>query len=113
VPFVAAIFAVVAVTAHAQAAPSVPNDCWFGVMASDKALHGQHVATGSVAQWRVGMSLVVYPTKENYEQITALEEKGKQAPSTRRSLLRLFLHGFQGRSPATRTLAKIRASKLR
>jgi hypothetical protein len=43
-------------------APSVPNDCWFGVMAPDKAPHGQLVATGPVAQWRVGMSLVVYPT---------------------------------------------------
>ena len=62
---------------HAQAAPSVPNDCWFGVMASDKAPHRQLVATGPVAQWRVGMSLVVYPTKENYEQITALSEKGQ------------------------------------
>jgi hypothetical protein len=60
---------------HAQAAPSVPNDCWFGVMAPDKAPHGQVVATGPVAQWRVGMSLVVYPTKENYEQINALVEK--------------------------------------
>jgi hypothetical protein len=62
---------------HTQAAPSVPNDCWFGVMAPDKAPHGQLVATGPVAQWRVGMSLVVYPTKENYEQITALAEKGQ------------------------------------
>ena len=62
---------------HAQAAPSVADDCWFGVMGPDKAPHGQLVATGSVAQWRVGMSLVVYPTKENYEQITALAEKGQ------------------------------------
>ena len=46
-------------------------------MAPDKAPHGQLVATGPVAQWRVGMSLVVYPTKENYEQITALGEKGQ------------------------------------
>jgi hypothetical protein len=46
-------------------------------MAPDKAPHGQLVATGPVAQWRVGMSLVVYPTKENYEQITALAEKGR------------------------------------
>jgi len=45
-------------------------------MAPDKAPHGQLVATGPVAQWRVGMSLVMYPTKENYEQITALAEKG-------------------------------------
>jgi hypothetical protein len=62
---------------HAQAAASVPNDCWFGVMAPDKASHGQLVATGPVAQWRVDMSLVVYPTKESYEQITALAEKGQ------------------------------------
>jgi len=61
----------------AQAAPSVPSDCWFGVMARDKAPHGQLVATGPVAQWRVGMSLVLYPTKENYEQIIALAEKGQ------------------------------------
>ena len=64
---------------HAQAAPSVPNDCWSGVMAPDKAPQGQLVATGPVAQWRVGMSLVVYPTKETYEQINALMEKGQTA----------------------------------
>ena len=62
---------------HAQAAPSIPNDCWSGVMAPEKAAHGQLVATGPVAQWRVGMSLVVYTTKENYEQVTALAEKGQ------------------------------------
>ena len=62
---------------HPQAAPSVPNDCWFGVVAPDDAPHGQLVATGPVAQWRVGMPLVVYPTRENYEQITALAEKGQ------------------------------------
>jgi hypothetical protein len=62
---------------HAQAAPSVPNDCWSGVMAPDKAPHGRLVATGPVAQWRVGVPLVLYPTKENYEQITALAEKGQ------------------------------------
>ena len=62
---------------HAQATPSVPNDCWLGVMAPDKASHGQLVATGPVAQWRVGMPLVVYPTKETSEQITALAEKGQ------------------------------------
>ncbi len=61
----------------AQAAPSIPNDCWFGAMAPEKAPHGQLVATGPVAQWRVGMSFVVYPTKENYEQIMALAEKGQ------------------------------------
>jgi hypothetical protein len=62
---------------HARVAAAVPNDCWFGVMAPDKAPHGQLVATGPVAQWRVGMSLVVYPTKEDYAQITALAEKGQ------------------------------------
>ena len=62
---------------HARAAAPVPSDCWFGLMAPDKAPHGQLVATGPVAQWRVGMSLVVYPTKENYEQTTALAEKGQ------------------------------------
>src|ERR1700726_2085747 len=62
---------------HAQAASSIPNDCWSGVMAPEKAPHGRLVATGPVAQWRVGMLLVVYPTKENYEQITALAEKGQ------------------------------------
>jgi hypothetical protein len=46
-------------------------------MAPDKAPHGQLVATGPVAQWRVGVPLVVYPTKENYEQIIALAEKGQ------------------------------------
>jgi hypothetical protein len=46
-------------------------------MAPEKAPHGQLVATGPVAQWRIGMSLIVYPTKENYEQITALAEKGQ------------------------------------
>lgn len=61
----------------AQAAPSVPSDCWFGVMAPEEAIHSQLVATGPVTQWRVGMSLVVYPTKENYVQINALAEKGQ------------------------------------
>ena len=61
----------------AQAAPAVPNDCWFGALSPKQALHGQLVATGAVVQWRVGMSLVVYPTKENYEQINALAEKGQ------------------------------------
>jgi hypothetical protein len=46
-------------------------------MAPAKAPHGQLLATGPVAQWRVGMSLLVYPTKENYKQITALAEKGQ------------------------------------
>jgi hypothetical protein len=62
---------------HAEAVPSVPNDCWSGVMVPDRAPHGQLVATGAVAQWRVGVPLVVYPTRENYEQITALAEKGQ------------------------------------
>jgi hypothetical protein len=39
-----------------------------GVMAPEKAPHGQLVATGPVAQWRVGMPLVLYPTKEDYAQ---------------------------------------------
>ena len=46
-------------------------------MGPDKAQTAQLVATGPVAQWRVGMSLVVYPTKENDEEITALYEKGQ------------------------------------
>ena len=72
-------FALLLVPLDAQAEPSVPNDCWSGVMGPDKAPHGQLVATGPVAQWRVGMSLVVYPTKETYEQINALMEKGQTA----------------------------------
>ena len=70
-------FALLLFPLHAQAEPSNPNDCWFGVMAPEKAPHGQLVATGPVAQWRVGMPLVVYPTRQNYEQITALAEKGQ------------------------------------
>jgi hypothetical protein len=69
--------AALAVALMTGAAPSVRNDCWSGVMTPDKAPHGQLVATGPVAQWRVGVPLVVYPTKENYEQITALAEKGQ------------------------------------
>jgi len=46
-------------------------------MAPDKAPHGQLVASGPVSQWRVGMSLVLYPTKEDYAQINALAEKGQ------------------------------------
>jgi hypothetical protein len=39
---------------------------------------GRQIQTGSdQAQWRVGMSLVLYPTKENDEEITALYEKGE------------------------------------
>ena len=62
---------------YTQAASSLPNDCWFGVMAIDNAPHGQLVASGPVAQWRVGMSLVLYPTKEDYAQTMALAEKGQ------------------------------------
>lgn len=64
---------------RAHAASSIPNDCWFGVLTPDKALHGALVATGPVAQWRVGMSLVLYSTKEDDAQITALTEKGQTA----------------------------------
>jgi hypothetical protein len=62
---------------YAQAASSIPNDCWSGVMAPEKAPHGLLVASGPVAQWRVGMPLVLYPTKEDYAQINALAEKGQ------------------------------------
>jgi hypothetical protein len=61
----------------AQAASTIPNDCWFGVMAPEKAPHGQLVASGPVAQWRVGVPVVLYSTKEDYAQITALAEKGQ------------------------------------
>lgn len=61
----------------AHAASSTPNDCWFGVMASGKATRGQLVATGPVLQWRVGMSLTLYPTKEPDELANALSEKGQ------------------------------------
>lgn len=61
----------------AQAAATLPNDCWFGVMAAEKAPHGQLVASGPVAQWRVGVPVVLYPTKEDYAQINALAEKGQ------------------------------------
>jgi hypothetical protein len=62
---------------YAHAASSIPNDCWFGLMAPDRAPHGELVARGPVAQWRVGMSLVLYPTKENYAALNALAEKGQ------------------------------------
>jgi hypothetical protein len=61
----------------AHAASSTPNDCWFGVMAPDRAPHGQLVASGPVAQWRVGTSVVLYPTKEDYAQLNVLAEKGQ------------------------------------
>ena len=65
------------VSSARRAAPSIPNDCWSGVMAPEKAPHGQLVATGPIVRWRVGMSLIVYPTNENHEEITALAEKGQ------------------------------------
>jgi hypothetical protein len=46
-------------------------------MAPDRAPHGQLVASGPVAQWRVGMSFVLYPTKEDYAQLDVLAEKGQ------------------------------------
>jgi hypothetical protein len=61
----------------AQASSTVPNDCWSGVMAPEKASHGQLVATGPVAQWRVGVPVILYPTKEDYAQVSALAEKGQ------------------------------------
>jgi hypothetical protein len=61
---------------HAEAETSVPNDCWSGVMAPDKG-PGEYVATGPVAQWRVGTSLVVYSTKESPEEVADLLEKGQ------------------------------------
>ena len=71
------LLALFTMTAPSQAAPSIPNDCWFGAMIPDKAPHGQLVATGPVTEWRVGKSLVLYTTKESYEQIDALAEKGE------------------------------------
>jgi hypothetical protein len=68
---------VMVTTAEVHAASSVPNDCWFGVMAADKAAHGRLIATGPVTQWRVGTPLVVYSTVENYDQIQALAAQGK------------------------------------
>lgn len=61
----------------AQAASPIPNDCWSGVMAPEKAPHGQLVATGPVAQWRVGVPIVLYPTKEDFATISALAKKGQ------------------------------------
>jgi hypothetical protein len=73
------IFAALAVlmTVEARAAPPMPNDCWSGVMAADKAAHGRLVATGPVTQWRVGTPLVVYSTIEDYAQIEILMSQGK------------------------------------
>ena len=62
---------------RAHAASLIPNDCWFGVMARDKAPQGQLVASGPVAQWRVGVPLVLYPTKEDFAQLNVLAEKGQ------------------------------------
>ena len=71
------VFALTLFPLYAHAASSIPNDCWSGVMAPEKAAHGQLVASGPVTQWRVGMQLVLYPTKEDYAQINALAEKGQ------------------------------------
>ncbi|MFZ3350796.1 MAG: hypothetical protein WA268_08010 [Xanthobacteraceae bacterium] len=62
---------------EARAASSPPNDCWFGVMAADKATRGRLVATGPVTEWRVGAPLVVYPTIEDDAQIDELMKQGK------------------------------------
>lgn len=62
---------------EAHAASSVPNDCWSGVMAADKAAQGRFVATGPVTQWRVGTPIVVYPTIEILAQIDELMKQGK------------------------------------
>jgi hypothetical protein len=68
---------------YAHAASSIPNDCWFGVMAPDRAPHGELAASGPVAQRRVGMSLVLYPTKENYAALNPLAEKGQTGAASR------------------------------
>jgi hypothetical protein len=71
------IAAALLIAVEARAASSVPNDCWSGVMAADKAPHGRLVATGPVLQWRVGVPLVVYSTIEDFAQIKeALENQG-------------------------------------
>ncbi len=57
--------------------PAPPNDCWFGVMGADSPAHGRLVATGPVAQWRVGAPVVFYATIEDEAQINALAEQGK------------------------------------
>jgi len=98
---------------HAQAAPSVPNDCWFGVMSADKAPHGQLVAAGAVAQWRVGMSLVVYPTKENYEQIIALAEKGQTGTFDTSRPIMVIPTWISGPEPGDKDSDEVKASKLR
>jgi hypothetical protein len=70
-------FALTLLPLCAWATTPIPNDCWFGVMALENAPRGQLVASGPVAQWRVGMSLVLYPTKENYDELMALADKGQ------------------------------------
>lgn len=35
------------------------------------------MASGPVAQWRVGTSFVLYPTKKEYAQLNVLAEKGQ------------------------------------
>ena len=61
---------------QAHAGPSLPNDCWSGVMLPENGPHGQLVARGPIAQWRVGVPVVFYPTKESFEQINELMQKG-------------------------------------
>ena len=92
----AALFAFFTMTAPAQAAPSVPNDCRFwGFLAPDKASRGQLVATCRHVSCRVS------DQREITSKSLPLQKKGKQAPSTRPGRLRLFLHRFQGRSRVT------------
>lgn len=65
------------VPAVSNSAQPVPNDCWSGVMVPERAARGRLVATGPVAQWRVGTTLIVYPTKESPEQIDDLVKLGR------------------------------------
>ena len=46
-------------------------------MVDDTALHGTLVATGPVAQWRVGVPLVLYTIREDYLQLKVLADKGQ------------------------------------
>jgi hypothetical protein len=72
------IFALLALLPpSAQVTSTIPNDCWFGVLVSEQTHHGQLVATGPVTEWRVGVPVVLYPTKEDYAQINAFAEKGQ------------------------------------
>lgn len=72
-------FALVSFPLYAQAAASIPNDCWSGVMAPDGAPQGHLVATGPVAQWRVGTPITFFPTRESNDQIADLANKGQTA----------------------------------